>query len=521
MRLRRSIERPGVLLMATVKQGRQNGFTLVEILVCMALIMFMMAILSQAFVAATGVFRNLKAAGDMAEKLRATTTLLQRDLAADHFEGRKRLSDPNFWVNGPPQQGFFRIWQGSAGTPEGGVNGAAVDTDGIGSFRSTDHMLAFTIKLRGNQMSDFLSSSPPQSLLTASSTFGPPEARYQTGATYNWQWAEVTWFLQPQLGLNGVQDTTITDPATGSLPVNLYTLYRNQRLAVPDNSSVVPAQTYTVMNNPSPTAPGYMQLQSLFAEVSSWPNQLPLPAGSLYFNSPIDLTVPSRRFGMIPPNLAIQGTTATANPAGMLLGTTFPASSWLNLPNGLGTWLLPGNGQASYPTLSQLGAAGTLAGADIQLTNVVSFDVRLLVPTVAFSSVDNRDPFVTLWQAPYTTPVTRGGMNNYNSQFFPANPRGPMVFDTWTSLNDSLTQGYYSTWNLPGPGVLTLNPPPNPIPPTNPNPPATAAGTSPGATSIPLWNGASGPIIKALQISIRIWDQKTNQTRQVTVVQAM
>src|SRR5215469_14594848 len=128
---------------------RRNGFTLVELMVCMALIMFMMAIMSQAFVSATGVFRNLKAAGDMAEKLRATTTLLQRDLAADHFEGKKRLSDPYFWQNGPPQQGFFRIWQGSGGTSEGN------DLDGIGSYNSNNHMLAFTIKLRGNQMSDF------------------------------------------------------------------------------------------------------------------------------------------------------------------------------------------------------------------------------------------------------------------------------------------------------------------------------------------------------------------------------
>ena len=66
-----------------------------------------------------------------------------------------------------------------------------------------------------------------------------------------------------------------------------------------------------------------------------------------------------------------------------------------------------------------------------------------------------------------------------------------MVFDTWSSLNDGLSN--YSQSSQPG---------------------------TPGVT-IPLWNGTSGPIIQAIQISIRIWDYKTNQTRQVTIVQAM
>jgi len=75
-----------------------------------------------------------------------------------------------------------------------------------------------------------------------------------------------------------------------------------------------------------------------------------------------------------------------------------------------------------------------------------------------------------------------------------------MVFDTWSSVNDSLNGPIgYQQWNLP----------PNLQTPKN------------QGTSIPLWSGQSGPIIQAIQISIRIWDSKTNQTRQVTIVQAM
>ncbi len=135
---------------------RRQGFTLVELLVAMALIIFIMAILSQAFVSATSTFRILKASGDMAEKLRATTQVMQRDLAADHFEGKKRLSNANFWLNGPPQQGYFQVWQASIRAPS-----KARDLDGVSSYPSTNHTLAFTIKTRGNQMGDFLSAGGP------------------------------------------------------------------------------------------------------------------------------------------------------------------------------------------------------------------------------------------------------------------------------------------------------------------------------------------------------------------------
>ncbi|MHB8736894.1 MAG: hypothetical protein ACYC6M_16445, partial [Terriglobales bacterium] len=183
-----------------------------------------------------------------------------------------------------------------------------------------------------------------------------------------------------------------------------------------------------------------------FLEISCWPNPPGSPNGQLYFNNSIDLTVPQRRFG-----------------------------------NG---------GGPPFPTLTTAsGAPANIAGADILLTDVISFDVRLLVPGVPPSV----DPFVTLFQALFATPYTSGGYLYGNPA---CNPKtGPMFFDTWSSVNDALT-GFpgYANWNQPG-----------------------------QATSIPLWNTAtqSGPIIKAIQISIRIWDAKTNQTRQVTVVQAM
>jgi hypothetical protein len=353
----------------------------------------------------------------MAEKLRATTTLLQRDLAADHFEGKKRLSDPNFWLYGPPQQGFLQILQGGPApgdTPESAIG----DASRINSFRSTNHSLAFTIKLRGNQMGDFLTAGPQGggAVLNGIATFGPPEARYQLtsgGGSYNYQWAEVAWFMVAQLPT----DVTVTDPATGAAPQQLYTLYRRQRLLVPDNSLV-----------PQQPAGNLAQYQ----EVSCWAN-----GGNLYFNGPIDITDPQRRFG-----------------------------------GGVGTYTPIPQGQ------------GSVSGSDIQLTNVLSFDVRVFSQHPAASAAFS-EPFVTLFQAPFTS-YAHG-----NPTFFPANANGPAVFDTWTSISDGLGNSY-AQWNVAGQG-----------------------------TSIPLWNGTTGPLIQAIQISIRIWDAKTNQTREVTIVQAM
>jgi type II secretory pathway pseudopilin PulG len=398
---------------------RRQAFTLVELLVAMALIKFIMAILSTAFVEATNTFRNLKATGDMAEKLRATTQLLQRDLSADHFEGKKRLSNANFWLNGPPEQGFFHILQGSGGTAES----PSGDVFGINSFISTDHSLVFTIKLRGNQMGDFPSASAAGggTLLSTIPGIGPAESRYQvtSGGAYNYQWAEVAWFLQPSMNpTTGAQDVTVADAAAGTTPLPLWTLYRRQRLLVPDNSLVQPQQ-------PIANAPQFLEISNFS------------PDGvNLYFNSPLDVTSPQRRFG-----------TATG--------------AYAPIPQGL----------------------GALSGSDIQLTDVISFDVRVLVQGMT----GGNDPFVTLFN------VTPAFYNNNPAYFNPTTNTGPAVFDTWSSINDGMGNSY-AQWNVGG-----------------------------QATSIPLWDATNqtGPIILAVQISLRIWDLKTNQTRQVTIVQAM
>jgi type II secretory pathway pseudopilin PulG len=416
----------------------RGAFTLVELLVAAALIVFMMAVLSHVLVSATKSFRDLKAAGDLTERLRSVSGQLRSDLNADHFEGKKRLSDPTFWDGGPPRQGFFRVYHGTrsrgTGSPAANVREGR-DQDGLWSYRSTDHQLHFTVKRRGNQEGEFFTAGVPAGSPLLSPSLGLPEARFQSDSAYRWQWAEVAWFLRPAVNSEGVPDTANGTP--------LYSLHRRQRLAVPDNTLVTPRQ-------PSSAAGSYLELSC---------GSDPLDRNLLYFNNPADLTAPGRRFG-----------------TGL---------------DGLPVVTLPGGG-LSYPVLAEQTAEADLRGADLALTDVISFDVRLLLAAdgVYAGASDPANPFVDL----YDTSVAV--YDNGNPVLWRAN--GPRAFDTWSGAASTVAGLDYSAW-----------------------------GTAGGLKSIPMWKASPadrrprGPITRALQITIRVWDVKTSLTRQVTIVQAM
>src|SRR5947209_16485060 len=121
---------------------RRQGFTLVELLVAMALIVLIMAIISQAFVEGLETFRQAKGICDLQERLRTAVVPLREDLLARHLIGGKsplklsQLGDPNNPTT--ITEGFFRI-EGSNSSPEGS------DSDGISSSFATTHALLFTI----------------------------------------------------------------------------------------------------------------------------------------------------------------------------------------------------------------------------------------------------------------------------------------------------------------------------------------------------------------------------------------
>lgn len=352
---------------ATKAGDQRDGFTLVEMMVSMALVLFTMVLLTQAFATAYETFRTLKSIGDMENRLRTVSLILRKDLTAQHLVGASGpmyISDdgifgtsiaPNF-----PTQGFFRISQANPSTLEG------TDGDTIGSYTAVDHLLHFTVQLSGDQRPNYFLADISKDFSASVGTTGwamslppgspPPDSRYQDTGTYTSQWAEVAYFLVA----NGSKTTNGGTAAAGN---TLYSLYRRQLLAVWDNTEMKTGGTratlVTNLTNPA-TAPAYV-------EISCKPDPPAAPT-NIYFNTSKSLVFPQRRFAMDP------------TMAGVPYGTTSAS------PN-------------PYPTLAQPSPfTGTylyapLAGADLILADVLSFNIQVIykLPGAAAAIADFAD----------------------------------------------------------------------------------------------------------------------------------
>jgi len=212
----------------------RKGFTLVELLVAMALILFIMSIVSVAFVDSTESFRIFRARAELSEKLRFITQTLRADLRANHFENNRRLSDPDFWEVGPPRAGYLRVEQAGAGTGTSTMDGDTVMTAGP----NEKHVLMMTSFLQGQDYRGFHSVSDP-SLIPLRAWLGAngfaSDSRLETGNSYNSPDAEIAWFMGNSRPAN-MPAVTQYDFAknsasfdrldAGDLGVTLYKLYR-------------------------------------------------------------------------------------------------------------------------------------------------------------------------------------------------------------------------------------------------------------------------------------------------------
>ncbi len=403
----------------------RKGFTLVELLVSMAIIIFMLSIMSQAFVIATTCMSGLKGVGELLDKGRPVLAVLQKDLSAYHFDGYKRLSDENFWDNGPPKQGYFKIYEGGNTVVEG------TTTDGVTYQRSgstADHRLAFTSRLNGKNPDDFYVAAFEQynpiadytSLInvfnsnnTLQTSKNSQRYDFNSGVLHS-QWAEIAYF------------TKANNRTANGTP--LMDLYRQQRAILPSNSEA---------NALSLNAINILRYENFSCKSN---------AGKIYFNSPSDLTMPGYR---------------------MISG----------VPNTL------------YPY------------SDLLVTDVISFDVRILPDSLL-------NDFYLISSLPYNT-------FRYNQTSNMQTP--PCVFDTWTTGNDGTQYdiGNFDTgvWQ---PTAWDSSKSPL-VPPIN--------------SLIPIWNhnrsGTGGNIftpikglrINAIQVSIRLWDEKSQKAREFKIIQ--
>ena len=431
------------------------GFSLVELLVAMAIIIFMLSIMSQAFVIATTCMQGMKTVGELVDRTRPVLTLMQKDLSADHFDGTKKLSDANFWDYGPPKEGYFSILQGGVSETE------SKSTDAVKYYISnssnaydptkSNHALAFSSRLNGKSPTDFYSAEFPSSSTVSSVMYqifnypaSPTAANLNlmkmlnskrfdfVPGTVHAKWAEIAYFIRP----NGqVIKADPSQPTLQDLP--LHDLYRQQRILLPDVADMN-RQSYPGSQSP------------LFYEYSHYVDPV---SGKLIFNQPSDLTAPWKRFGNRgAPPLALPNFKTYSDP-------TYLTSALVNY-------------------------------SDLVLPNVISFDVRVLT--------DQQLDFVHLSE----NNTNFGGYANLNTGML-NNPVSWAIFDTWTTERSQDPNRNYDLGDLSN-GTWR----PSSVPPTS-------------FTYIPFWNTGmqKGPRINAIQITIRVWDEKSSLAKDFILIQ--
>ncbi|MBI2803903.1 MAG: prepilin-type N-terminal cleavage/methylation domain-containing protein [Planctomycetes bacterium] len=299
-----------------MKNQSRAGFTLIELMVAMALTLFIMVILSQAFVQSLEAFSQLKAIGDMQSNLRTAENLIRDDLSHAHFEGSRRLSDVNAAgqsriVLEPPQEGFIAVRQSSAlsATVTAPYVYEGDDNYGISSYRATDHYLYMTVRRKGNRQENFFTTAlngqpavlgafftpqtaynlnPGVELPVATQTF-PYVAGSSTGF-YSSQWAEVAYYLRR----TGSTEEPANPASTIGTPT--FSLYRAQLVMAPDRTGL-----NSVFTTPAYSGANLVALsQTTFGGMSCQPTPGAAAPTALSFFSPADAALGQR----VIPNLA-------------------------------------------------------------------------------------------------------------------------------------------------------------------------------------------------------------------------
>jgi type II secretory pathway pseudopilin PulG len=252
-----------------LNSGRHRpAFTIIELLVALALVLFIMSIISQVFVDTSEAFRSQRAKAELSEKLRFITQTLRADLRSNHFENNRRISDDDFWDKGPPKVGYFRLEQDAQYSEISGLGVGVTEKSYISSDKSGT-VMAFTSFLHGNDQRGFHSVNITGTEFLnwkTKSKLSSGDTRFEgTSSTYNSPNAEVAWFIDPSRSPPSfvLQD----EPGSPSPTVQLFKLYRKVLPLLPETlppgfeesvkpsadyqrtASVIPSQPYTVFNN--------------------------------------------------------------------------------------------------------------------------------------------------------------------------------------------------------------------------------------------------------------------------------
>ncbi len=227
------------------------AFTIIELLVALALVLFIMSIISQVFVDSSEAFRSMRAKAELSEKLRFLTQTIRADLRSNHFEANRKLSDSDFWSDGPPQVGYFRLEQ--TNLPHQVTNLSGSETlftfpdPRISPNQPQSQVLAFTSFLGGKDPRGYHSVSLANTPSLNFDIFknwkfqflASGDTRYEESPdTYQSPDAEIAWFLGPT---TDYQEFLLQDelPDLNGNPqsVKIYKLYRRSWLMLPQELS--------------------------------------------------------------------------------------------------------------------------------------------------------------------------------------------------------------------------------------------------------------------------------------------
>jgi len=197
--------------------ARRSGFTLVELIVAAGLTVLIMAVLATGFQVGLQSLSTLKSAGDLADRLRTTETMLRFDLDAPHFDtgtnpGSLPLSHLRFDLDSTvrPAGGFFQIRQPAH--PLGFVLTEGIDQDSLSSTHAFTHGLSLTVRRTGKTPGDLFAAVDGSAGMGAVTGNNPSDVAPagMTAAMLISDWAEVHWFLD--LNRPTVQNGVTTYP---------------------------------------------------------------------------------------------------------------------------------------------------------------------------------------------------------------------------------------------------------------------------------------------------------------------
>ena len=234
------------------RRTTRQGFTIVELLVALALVLFIMSIISQVFVDASEAFRSARSKAELTEKLRFITQTLRSDLRSRHFEHGRKLSDSDFWRDGPPKTGYFRLEQVNFSSP---VSTVAGDSFPVG-IPIDGNVLAFTSFLDGQNPGSFHSINASANLTNwlNGGGFSPRDTRFEETNTFNSPDAEVAWFMAPDIAGFSSEYPMQDEPLSPSPTMKVYSLIRRVWPLAPEkqraNSSTLSVLADGVSVNP-------------------------------------------------------------------------------------------------------------------------------------------------------------------------------------------------------------------------------------------------------------------------------